>query len=118
MLYDEFEKLIGFDVDYSVYEAWNAAYTASNLDKFQFCKIVKKAVKTKVKKPLLYAVKYCHLDACRNGGYNWAIFEFVDFVISTGKIIVKKIEDVKIIDPDDIQGMFYVCFPDYFEIQQ
>lgn len=87
MLKEEFEKLTGKQVTWETYRKWNDLYMESDLDKFQFCKSVKKCVKERPKNPC-YLVG---LDYMICGDlYNVHVYEIIETNIKTGITTVKK----------------------------
>ena len=82
MLKEEFEKLVKKEVETEEFEAWNAAYMASNADKFEFCRRVAPMVKAKIE-PKFYG----YIRASKN----WRGELSVN--ISTGKSELRNLEE-------------------------
>lgn len=107
MLKEEFEKLTGKQVSWETYQKWNDLYMDSDLDKFQFCKSVKKCVKEKEPETMyVWGTSQWGNATC------YHLFEVVSrkIDISTGSEVFKIQEVGKTIDwgnPKEMRGFDY-----------
>ena len=87
MLKEEFEDLIGKKVDDADFEKWESLYMESDLDKYEFCKLVKKAVKAKEE-----VKNYAFLEIYKFGKEHY-LRGIWTINIATGKNEMREVED-------------------------
>ena len=120
MLYEEFETLCGKEVEYEEYERWNALYMTSNMDKHEFCSMIKKSVTAKPKQKKEHIAALVRETVFSNGNTYYVIkpYKYLGLNVKTGIVTLKAMEggkwDTYYLDEEEMNKMYFKYYINYF----